>query len=206
MKLTIPSSLLTLAVLANAHGYFESPIGRQPGDAFKAACGQQAYDMMQADINGNIQGLEQLTANQADYKASECELWKCKGMKYTDNTAQVQTYKAGEKVPLYFNIRAPHDGYANVSIIDTTSNAILAANLSAWDRYALTEVPIKTTWTNFTVTMPTDLGSKCASAGTCAIQMHWNAQSINQTYQSCIDFTMAGSSKGRRKRHAREFA
>lgn len=38
--------LLGAAALANAHGYFESPAGRQPGDAFKAACGEQAYSMM----------------------------------------------------------------------------------------------------------------------------------------------------------------
>lgn len=78
MQITVPSSLLALAALANAHGYFESPVGRQPGDAFKAACGEQAYNMMSSDINGNIQGLMQLTANQADYNADECNLWKCK--------------------------------------------------------------------------------------------------------------------------------
>lgn len=78
MQITVPSSLLALAALANAHGYFESPVGRQPGDAFKAACGEQAYNMMSSDINGNIQGLMQLTANQADYNADECDLWKCK--------------------------------------------------------------------------------------------------------------------------------
>lgn len=78
MQITVPSSLLALAALANAHGYFESPVGRQPGDAFKAACGDQAYNMMSSDINGNIQGLMQLTANQADYNADECDLWKCK--------------------------------------------------------------------------------------------------------------------------------
>lgn len=33
--------LLAVAAVANAHGYFGSPPGRQPGDAFKAACGDQ---------------------------------------------------------------------------------------------------------------------------------------------------------------------
>lgn len=75
---------------------------------------------------------------------------KCKsfqGMKFEDNTDSVQTYTAGQQVPLYFNIRAPHSGYANVSIIDTTSNSMIAANLSAWDEYALTSIPAKTEWT-----------------------------------------------------------
>lgn len=69
------------------------------------------------------------------------------GMKFEDNTDSVQTYTAGQQVPLYFNIRAPHSGYANVSIIDTTSNSMIAANLSAWDEYALTSIPAKTEWT-----------------------------------------------------------
>lgn len=68
-------------------------------------------------------------------------------MKFEDNTDSVQTYTAGQQVPLYFNIRAPHSGYANVSIIDTTSNSMIAANLSAWDEYALTSIPAKTEWT-----------------------------------------------------------
>lgn len=33
--------LLGVVAVANAHGYFGSPPGRQPGDAFKAACGDQ---------------------------------------------------------------------------------------------------------------------------------------------------------------------
>lgn len=70
--------LLEAATLVNAHGYFVSPVGRQPGTAFSAACGQQASNMMSSDINGNIQGLRQLTFNQADFNAEECNLWLCK--------------------------------------------------------------------------------------------------------------------------------
>ena len=98
------------ATLANAHGYFTSPKARQPDPAFLAACRQQAYDNMAADINGDIQGLEQITANQPDYNAATCHLWKCKGMKYADNKANVQHYTAGETVPLHFEIQAPHSG------------------------------------------------------------------------------------------------
>lgn len=204
MKLTTASAL-AMAALANAHGYFQSPKGRQPGTAMKSACGEQAYNMMASDINGNIQGLESLTANQADYNAAECHLWKCKGMRFADNTDNVQKYTAGEEVPLYFQIVAPHSGYANVSVVNTASNSILASNLTHWDEYAMTSTPMKAAWQNFTVKMPTDLGSQCATAGDCVLQMHWNAPSVDQTYQSCIDFTMAGSAS-KHRRHAREFA
>jgi predicted carbohydrate-binding protein with CBM5 and CBM33 domain len=90
MKFTTTTPLLFsatgLAALANAHGYFESPKGRQPGTTFQDACGMQAYYNMEGSINGNIQGLEQVVASQSDYKPAECHLWMCKGMKYLDNT------------------------------------------------------------------------------------------------------------------------
>jgi hypothetical protein len=92
-------------------------------------------------------------------------------MKFDDNTAQVQTYTAGQDVPLYFDIHAPHDGYANVSVVDTATNTIIAENLKQWDQYALTSVTVPASEQNFTVTMPTTLGSKCAVAGDCVLQM-----------------------------------
>lgn len=161
------------------------------------------------------------------------EIKTFQGMKFEDNTDSVQTYTAGQQVPLYFNIRAPHSGYANVSIIDTTSNSMIAANLSAWDEYALTSIPAKTEWTvcflllpiyflhlltyifflqqNFTITIPSDIGTQCSTAGKCAIQMHWNAPPpVDQTYQSCIDFTVGasgGSNASSKKRNvAKSFA
>ena len=162
----------------------------------EAACGQQAYNNMASDINGNIQGLEQVTANQPDYNPKTCHLWKCKGMKYADNKANVQHYTGGQSVPLNFDIVAPHDGYANVSIIGLRDNNVLAT-LKTWQQYALTSVPIKESWEKFSVTMPTGLGSQCAQPGHCAIQMYWNAPSIDQTYESCIDITV-GESAGKR--------
>lgn len=77
--------LASVTALANAHGYFVTPKGRQPGTAFQDACGMQAYYNMEGSINGNIQGLEQVVKGQTDYNAAECHLWKCKGMKYADN-------------------------------------------------------------------------------------------------------------------------
>jgi hypothetical protein len=200
------------ATLTNAHGYFTSPKARQPGPVFEAACGQQAYDNMAADINGNIQGLQQITANQPDYNPKQCHLWKCKGMKYADNTANVQHYSPGQTVAMNFDIVAPHDGYANVSIIGLRDDNVLAT-LKSWKQYALTSIPIKPGWEKFSVKMPSSLGSQCAQPGHCAIQMFWNAPSIDQTYESCIDITLGGGA-GKRdtdgvgmeaRAHARDF-
>lgn len=150
-------------------------------------------------------------------------------MKYDDNTENIHSFAPGEDIPMYFQIVAPHTGYANVSVVDTASNSILAANLTSWDEYASTSVPMKDEWQNFTVTMPTTLSGKCATAGECVIQMHWNAPppgtrssrperkgdhmltvastcQVDQTYQSCIDFTLSDGSKNSKRSHARNFA
>lgn len=185
----------SMAALTNAHGYFVTPKARVPGPAMQATCGQQAYNMMASDINGNIQGLQQVIKGQSDYHAADCNLWRCKGMKYADNKANVHAYKPGQSIPMNFAIRAPHTGYANVSIIKTSTNKVIAANLKKWDVYASNSVPTVASQENFSITMPSNLGTKCAKAGDCAIQMHWNAPDIDQTYQSCIDFTLSGSAK-----------
>ena len=212
MKLTVLATA-TLAALANAHGYFISPTPRQPGTAYQNACGMQAYYTMSGDINGNIQGLEQIVSGQSDYNPKKCQLWKCKGMKYADNKDNVHHYHPGQTVPMNFHIQAPHDGYANVSIVSTRDNKVIHKNLKKWNKYALTSEPMKDSWQNFNIKMPKDLGSRCRRPGACVIQMYWNAPSIDQTYESCIDFTMSGSAGKRdalglemeERDHARDF-
>jgi len=202
MKFTL--SIMAMAALANAHGYFQSPGARQPGKEYENSCGMQAYYNMQGSINGNVQGLEQVVANQPDYNPKTCNLWKCKGMKYADNTANVQKYTAGQTVDLHFNIAAPHTGVANVTIIDlSTPVGTVLSTLKTWDVYASNSVPTQDSQEHFSVKMPSNLGNKCAQGGKCAIQMNWDAHSIDQTYQSCIDFTLGG---GAAKRHARDFS
>ena len=72
------AAIVAFLELVSAHGYFEGPVGRQPGPAFQTACGAQAYSMMSSDINGNIQGLESLVASQTDYDPTTCDFWQCK--------------------------------------------------------------------------------------------------------------------------------
>ena len=46
MKTTTVTALTSILTLVSAHGYFQSPKGRQPGEVFKSACGEQAYNMV----------------------------------------------------------------------------------------------------------------------------------------------------------------
>ncbi|KAF2451330.1 hypothetical protein P171DRAFT_318277, partial [Karstenula rhodostoma CBS 690.94] len=185
-----------LATQVSAHGYLTSPKPRQPGAALTKACGSQVFNMWSSDINGNVQTALQTASNQNDYDAAACNIWQCKGMKFEDNTDNVQTYTAGEKVPITFNVAAPHTGTANMSIVDTKSNAVIGSPLISWDDYASTATGVSADEKNFDITIPSDLGSKCATAGDCVLQFWWDARSIDQTYESCIDFTVGGSSSG----------
>lgn len=72
MKLSISAITLSIAAMANAHGYFVDPPARQPGAVFQGDCGAQAYNMFSSDINGNSQGLLQVVASQSDYNPKKC--------------------------------------------------------------------------------------------------------------------------------------
>ncbi|KAI1488730.1 chitin binding domain-containing protein [Biscogniauxia mediterranea] len=178
---------------ALGHGFVTTPQARMPGDAMAAACGQQVEINQKSDNYGNIQGELQVASSQSDYNAEECNIWLCKGYKFADNTANVQTYTAGQVVPFVVDIRAPHTGIANVTIVSTATNTVIGSTLKSWDVYASNASPIPDDQKNFNITIPSDLGSQCATAGDCVIQWQWDAQSIDQTYQSCVDFTVGSS-------------
>lgn len=125
---------------------------------------------------------------------AKCNLWQCKGFEFSDQPAgNVQAYTAGQSVPIHFDIRAPHDGVANISIVDTATNSVIGSPLKTFESFALTSVPIQADQEDFSITIPSDLGGKCMTAGECVVQMFWDARSIDQTYESCIDFTVGGS-------------
>jgi len=191
------TNLLAVAAFAtsvSAHGFVVKPQARLAGAAMAAACGTQVFNNQAADNYGNIQGVIQVGNSQSDYDEAACNVWLCKGFKFADNTANVQSYVAGQVVSVTVEIRAPHTGYANVSIVDTATNTLISAELASWDVYASNSAAIPANQTQFDITIPTDLGSKCATAGDCVIQWYWNAESIDQTYEACIDFTLDSSS------------
>jgi len=159
----------------------------------KAACGEQVYNNQASDSYGNIQGELQVAATQTDYNAAECNIWQCKGYKFADNAANIQSWTAGQTVDFKFDVRAPHTGYANVSIVNTATNTIIGDMLLVYADFGDNSKTIPANETSFSLTIPSDLGSTCATAGDCVLQHYWNAASIDQTYESCIDFTVSGS-------------
>ncbi len=176
-----------------AHGYVTSPQPRLPGPGLAAACGQQVFNNQNSDHFGNIQG----SIQNMQGPEPNCKIWQCKGIPFSDH-AQVYSYTAGQVIPMTVDIHAPHSGTANVSIVKTSTDSVIGTALKSWDQYALTSEPMSEhpDWTSFSVTMP-DVSSECGTPGDCVIQWWWNAASIDQTYEACIDFTMgSGSGSG----------
>ncbi|KAL3426886.1 chitin binding protein [Phlyctema vagabunda] len=182
-----------LITSVSAHGAFSDPKPRAAGTAMESGCGQQVFNNQASDSFGNIQGMLQVAASQTDFDAAACNIWLCKGFKFEDNSANVQSWTAGQVVPLTFDIRAPHAGVANVSIVDTATNSIIGSPLVSYADFANNARPTEADQLKFSITIPSDLGSACATAGACVVQHYWDAASIDQTYESCIDFTVGGT-------------
>lgn len=183
----------SMIALASAHGFILSPEPRMPGDAFSANCGQQMYYNQEGDNYGNVQGQMQVAGDDLDPAA--CNVWLCKGYQFDDNTANVQEYSVGQEVDFSVDIRAPHTGVANVSVVSTSTNTILGSVMKSWDNYASNSEGIPEDQEKFSVTIP-DVGSDCSSPGDCVIQWFWDAPDIDQTYESCVDIVVGGSSGG----------
>lgn len=54
--------------------------------------------------------------------------------------------------------------YANVSVVDTTTNSVIGSPLKVWQSYATSSNPPKDQ-IDFKVTIPDNLGGKCSQAG-----------------------------------------
>ncbi|KEY72501.1 hypothetical protein S7711_05174 [Stachybotrys chartarum IBT 7711] len=187
-------AILAAAVpMVAAHGFISSPPPRQPGEAYGAACGAQALNQQAADINGNVQGIMQVI--DARTISDDCNLWLCKGFLLEDPSL-VQSYTLGQTIDFEINIAAPHTGVANVSVVRTSTNSIIGAPLIEFENYASTATGVDPSNRAFSVTLPEDLEGQCTTAGDCVLQWWWDAADINQTYESCVDFTVAGSGSG----------
>ena len=161
--------LAALAALASAHGLIESPLARSPGAATAAVCGQNMVDFYNDDPTSYPEALMRGPGWDEGWDPAACNHYLCKGFQSEDNEDNVQTYAAGDEVPIDVFIRIPHVGYANVSVVDTASNAVLGEALKVWeDGYAdgavFPNLPVDQT--NFTVTIP-ELDGQCAEAGAC---------------------------------------
>ncbi|KAI3343987.1 hypothetical protein F4824DRAFT_507734 [Ustulina deusta] len=188
--------LAALAALAHGHGYISEPAMRMPGDATAAACGTSVVADIVRDKTSHVEGLPELAAKDSGYDGAQCNLWLCRGVQFGDNAANVQTYAPGQTVAIKIALTIPHVGSANVSVVDTKTNAILGQPLLAWpagyaDERQFYGKTLPANQTDFNVTIPTTLGGKCATAGDCVIQWWWYGTGARQTYESCIDFTVA---------------
>lgn len=133
-----------------------------------SACGESVATLAASDIQSHVEGLPEAAAATIDFDAIACNVFLCKGQQFADNTANVQTYVAGQVVNFLANISIPHEGPMNVSVVETATNIIIAESLIVFDSYAdesLAVLPSNNT--NFNVTIPTTLGTSCANAGDC---------------------------------------
>ena len=173
------------AATALAHGAITSPPVRLPGPVTQQVCGAPAVAALEADSTGPIENI-------ASNGAPDCNLFLCKGVQFEDNQNNVQTFAPGEQVAFSAELPIPHEGPCNVSIVDTATNTLVGEPLISFASYAdetLAQLPKNNT--QFSVTMPADLGTKCQQPGECTMQWFWFGTGAQQTYENCVDFVMA---------------
>ncbi|KAJ5581713.1 hypothetical protein N7535_000333 [Penicillium sp. DV-2018c] len=194
------SALAVVSIVSsvNGHGFISKPNPRMPGTAMMNTCGALAFLNEELDKYGSIQGILQIAKGQSDYNAAKCNVGLCKGYKFADNKDNVYSYKPGEKVHFTVDILVPHGGVANVSVVHTASNTVIGKPLISWSDYADVATGATNDETNFSVTIPDNLGRKCAKAGDCVLQWYWNSPSDDQTFESCVDFTVKGKGSSSR--------
>ncbi|KUJ21288.1 uncharacterized protein LY89DRAFT_639261 [Mollisia scopiformis] len=189
-------SILSLGLLATqvlGHGLITKPWPRTPGALSLAACGPTVTNNIKGDNTSHVEGLPEAAMTDAKYNAAECNLWLCRGLQLEESAkANVIAYTPGQKVSMSVKISIKHHGTANVSIISTKTNKIIGDELLYWDKYADERLPaMPANNTQFDVVIPTTLGSQCANAGDCVLQWWWYGTAARQTYESCVDFTVA---------------
>ncbi|KAI5926435.1 hypothetical protein F4810DRAFT_538697 [Camillea tinctor] len=189
------TSLLLFPALAACHGFISSPPMRTPGSSTTAACGPSIVGEITRDKTSHVEGLPELGAQDAGFDAAACNVWLCKGLQYGDNADHVQAWAPGQVVNLQVELTIPHAGAANVSLVDAARNEIIGAPLVAWpsgyaDERAFYAGSTPADQTDFNVTIPEDLGDRCAEPGACVLQWWWYGTGAKQTYESCVDFTV----------------
>jgi len=185
------AAVASLAATVSSHGLISKPTPRGPGAASLAACGSAVTNNIKGDLTSHVEGLPEAAKTDSKYNAAECNLWLCRGLQFADNTANVQTYTPGESVHMDVKISIKHVGTANVSIVDTKANKVVK-QLLYWGTYADDKAAtLPANNTSFDLTIPTDLGATCATAGACVLQWWWYGVNAKQTYEGCVDFTVA---------------
>jgi hypothetical protein len=157
-----------LASTVVSHGIITSPPVRAVGPAMVSACGASVAALVTADNTSHVEGMPEAAAQEANFNATACNVFLCKGLQFADNVANVQTFQAGQVVNMLADIAIPHEGPMNVSVVDMNTNTAIGDPLISFVSYADESLPaLPANNTNFNVTIPTTLGSACAKAGNC---------------------------------------
>ena len=170
MHFSAAAALLAIVPAVLSHGIITTPPSRRIGEATTAACGATLVNAIKQDNTSYVEQLSKLSTTDKGYKAAACNLYLCKGLQFADNAANVQTWKAGDVVPVNIYLRIPHLGYANVSIVDTKKNVNVGGFLKVWEKdYApgRVEADVLLDQRQFSVTVPKGLETTCANAGDC---------------------------------------
>ncbi|EGY23114.1 uncharacterized protein VDAG_04552 [Verticillium dahliae VdLs.17] len=191
-----------MATTILGHGNLVTPPPRVPGPAMEAACGQQNVDSVLADSGIPLENFRNVPATCTFFNRlfwclgektnSTGQLDLCRGATFADNTDRVQTFTAGQVVPITAEIPIPHEGPCNVSLVDTASNTVIGLPLILFQSYAdenLAQLPPNNT--AFEVTIPQLQPGQCTLAGECTMQWFWFGTNAQQTYESCVDFVLA---------------
>lgn len=190
MQFTI-AALLALAPAVLGHGLITSPPARPIGSALIKNCGPKVEQDIRLDNTSHVESRPELAAKDPAYNPAKCNLWLCTGLQFADNANNTQEWHAGQVVPVKVWIRIPHEGSANVSIVDTKTDKIVGDMLKVWSKgYApgKKESDVPADQKEFSVTIPEGLEEKCATAGDCVLQWWWYGTAARQTYESCVDF------------------
>ncbi|KAB5570103.1 hypothetical protein GE09DRAFT_1054998 [Coniochaeta sp. 2T2.1] len=203
LPLPILPLLLLLTSLPNpvlSHGYLTHPPPRQPGPSTLSACGSPIYSAITRDLTSHIEGLPELSTlpDSGFTNSTLCNLWLCRGLQYADNLNQTQLWRTGEVVKVKVKITIPHDGMANVSVVDTRRNEVVGEMLKVWEAgYAnekeFFEGRMPRDVTEFEVTLPKGLEGRCRGGGDC---WWWYGKGARQTYESCVDFVIVADGDG----------
>uniref|UniRef100_K3W981 Chitin-binding type-4 domain-containing protein n=1 Tax=Globisporangium ultimum (strain ATCC 200006 / CBS 805.95 / DAOM BR144) TaxID=431595 RepID=K3W981_GLOUD len=117
----------------------------------------------------------------------------CRGLIYEEGNP-VTALQAGVEFTIKYFIQAPHPGTLQMNIVKPKTDANgkvtheKVATIKTLDNFA-------TAGGNFdtTATIPTSV-TGCDKAGDCALQFYWHSPVANQTYPTCADITIGGSS------------
>lgn len=184
------SAILLQADYVLGHARITSPTPRAYGSAMTAACGAAVAKTLTSDLAGPIEN--SVAKIDSTTNKTACHLYFCKGAQYADNVSNTRVYAPGTNVTFHIDIVAHHTGTANVSIVDLATQKTIGSPVFLWPVYANNSVG-PANWpkneSDFSIIIPSTLGTKCQTKGSCAIQWWWWAYSNGQTYENCVDFT-----------------